>query len=189
VLSQELFPQDLARHATPSHRIDVEVGESCFDNMIPACEDSLVVFKHGLEKFVLDVLPPEWFSIILLESLHFIPIVRRAVLRTIEQGSLRFRDVLVADFERGSRKISPEVLSSLSAVVSPLRDSGIVPFDESARIYCKEVFGSASADEGLVDVRSSISEFGIALHVHQHPAVRSFFVSFGRLGTYRGSDG
>jgi hypothetical protein len=47
---------------------------------------------------------------------------------------LRFRDVLVADIEVGSRKIYPGILTSLSAVLSLLRCSVIVSSGESAMI-------------------------------------------------------
>ena len=41
VLSPELTPQDLARHITPSHGIDVDVSKSCLDKLILACEDTV----------------------------------------------------------------------------------------------------------------------------------------------------
>ena len=41
MLSQELASEDLACHATPGDRIDVEVGESCLVNLIPAYEKAL----------------------------------------------------------------------------------------------------------------------------------------------------
>ena len=77
---------------------------------------------------------------------------------------MRFCDVLVVDLEVGSHKIYSGILTSLSAVLSLPRCFVNVLFGKSAMIYCGGVFGSASANEEFVDIRLSISEFGIAPH-------------------------
>jgi len=91
VLGQELVSQDLASLATSSHCINVEIGKSLLGDLIrfiAVCEDRLVIFEDGLEKLVLDVLPPERLSIILLEMLHLVPAVHGIVLRATRRWFL-----------------------------------------------------------------------------------------------------
>ena len=78
VLSQQLVSQDLAGLATPSHRVNIKVGKGLLGDLlrlIAVCEDSLVVLKHGLEKLILDVLPPERLSVVLLKMLYLVAAV------------------------------------------------------------------------------------------------------------------
>lgn len=78
VLSQQLVSQDLARLATPGHRVDIEISKGLLGDLIrliAVCEDSPVVLKHGLEKLILDVLPPERLSVVLLKMLYLVAAV------------------------------------------------------------------------------------------------------------------
>jgi len=69
MLSQQLISQDLASLATPGHRVDVEVGKGLLGDLvrlIAVREYSPVRLKYRLEKLVLNVLPPERLSVVLL---------------------------------------------------------------------------------------------------------------------------
>jgi hypothetical protein len=78
VLGQQLVSQDLARLATPGHRVDIEIGKGLLRDLIrliAVCEDGPVVLKHCLEKLILDVLPPERLSVVLLKMLYLVATV------------------------------------------------------------------------------------------------------------------
>jgi hypothetical protein len=84
MLSQELISQDLASLATPGHRVNIEIGKGLLGDLlrlVAVGENSLVVLKHGFEKLVLDILPPERLSVVLLEMLHLVAAIHRVVLR------------------------------------------------------------------------------------------------------------
>ena len=84
MLSQKLISQDLASLAAPCHRINVQIGKGLLRyllRLVAVGEDSLVVLKDRLKKLILDVLPPEWLPVVLLEMLHLIAAVHGIVLR------------------------------------------------------------------------------------------------------------
>ena len=84
MLSQELVPQDLTSLAASSHRVDIEVGKGLLGNLfrlVAVGEDRLVVFKHSLEKLILNILPPQRLSIVLLQMLDLISGVHLVGLR------------------------------------------------------------------------------------------------------------
>lgn len=69
MFTQELVPQYLTGLATSSHGIDVDIGKGLFADVIwfvAVCKYSLIILEYELEEVVLDVLSPEWLSVILL---------------------------------------------------------------------------------------------------------------------------
>ncbi len=89
MFSQQLVPQDLARLATSSHSIDIQIRKvlEAFLRLIAVGEHLLLILKHRLEEVVLDILAPQRFAIILLQMLDLVPSINR-ILRASRGGLL-----------------------------------------------------------------------------------------------------
>lgn len=79
MLAHQLIPQDLARLATPRHRINVYLCEALRPQfrIIAIGEALRVIIKDIPQELILNILPPQRLSIILLQMPHLMPAVSR----------------------------------------------------------------------------------------------------------------